>query len=329
MMNEAIIMTQADVKKYVSIKDIIDIVEQTYVWYAQNEIIMPSKITLNMHELGLPNWINSMPSYVRPLDTLGIKWAGGFIGNKKLGLPYIMAEILLNDPLTGQLRALVDGNWITDIRTGAQTAVAAKYLAVNPEVLAIIGAGVQGISTALCMLETFELKEIRVADISADACEKFAREIGQKTSVPVKVCKTNEEAVKDADVIVTVTTADEALVKAEWVKPGAFVSSKGSYQELDENLIFKADKLYVDHLEQNLHRGEFLKYFLEGRLKKEDIVGEIGEVICGKVIGRKDKDERIVASLIGMGCLDIAIAAVVYRKMTSIVVPDYKKFKLA
>lgn len=314
-MGEALLISQEDVKKYLSISDFIDIVEQTYKWYAQNEIIMPTKITLNMNALGLPNWINSMPSYVRPVNDLGIKWAGGFIGNKKLGLPYIMAQILLNDPVTGELRALVDGNWITDMRTGAQTAVAAKYLANDINVLAVIGAGNQGISTTLCMTEIFNLQEIRICDINPSSRKKFINIIQEKTTVPIVICNSNEEAVKNADVIVTVTTANTALVKEEWVKPGTFVSSKGSYQELDENLIFKADKLYVDHMGQNIHRGEFSKYFSDGKLKEKDITGEIGEVIIGTKPGRQNNEERIVASLIGMGCLDIAIAAVTYQKI--------------
>jgi alanine dehydrogenase len=175
--NKSIIITQKDAKKYITVKEIIDLEVQTYKWYSEKKIVMPAKITLNMDRLGLPNWINSMPSYIKPLEVLGIKWAGGFQGNKEHGLPYIMAQILINNPKTGELKALVDGNWITDIRTGAQSAVAAKYLANKTDVITIIGAGIQGLNTAICMLEEFDIKEINIYDISNIVCDKFVKEI--------------------------------------------------------------------------------------------------------------------------------------------------------
>ena len=315
-MKEALIITQRDVEENISLKEVIDIVEKTYRWYGEGEIIMPTKITLNMDSLGLPNWLNSMPAYIRPLDVVGIKWVGGFKENKGKGLPYIMGQILLNNPRTGELRALVDGNLITNMRTGAQSAVFAKYLASKTDILTIIGGGTQGIFTALCMLELFDLKEIRVSDISKDACEHFTKIVSQKTSIPVKAYDSNEEAVKDADIIVTATTANTPLVYKKWVKPGVFISSIGSYQELEEELILKADKRYVDHMGQNLHRGEFYNCFQKGILKESDITGEIGDVICGKALRRERPDEIIVASPIGMGCLDIAIGAILYNRIS-------------
>lgn len=326
-MSGTLIITEEHIKKNLSIKDILEIVEKTYLWYSNKEVVMPAKITTDMAIFGMPSWINAMPSYIKPLDSLGIKWAGGFSKNRERGLPYIMAYVLLNDSQTGVLKALVEANWLSDIRTGAQTAVSAKYLAENPKVVAIIGAGAQGISTAKCMLELFPLEEIKIFDINMAACENFARIIGENSAVPISISNSIEAACRDADVVVTVTDADEALVEEKWVKPGAFVSAKGSYQELEETLVFQS-KLYVDHLDQNLHRGEFLKYFQDGRLTKESIVGEIGDVISGKVAGRESGEERIVASLIGMGCLDVAIAAIGYQKVIEAGVADLQKVQL-
>ncbi|WZL73712.1 ornithine cyclodeaminase family protein [Clostridiaceae bacterium 35-E11] len=314
-MKKSFIITQQDVMENISLKTVVDAVEQTYRWYGEGEIVMPSKITLNMDSLGVPNWFNSMPAYIRPLDVVGIKFVGGFKENKEIGLPYIMGQILLNNPATGELRALIDGNLITNMRTGAQSPVFAKYLANHTDVLTIIGAGIQGRFTALCMLELLDIKEIRVADICKDACQGFIDEVRKKTSIPVKAYDSNQEAVKDADIIVTATTANTPLVYKNWVKPGAFISCIGSYQELDEALLLSADKRYVDHMGQNLHRGEFYNCFQKGTLTQQDIVGEIGDVICGKVIGRENPNEIIVASPIGMGCLDIAIGGILYDRI--------------
>lgn len=326
-MPDALIMTEEHIQNYLSIKDVLNIVEKTYLWYSNNEVVMPAKITTDMAIFGISSWINAMPSYIRPLDTLGIKWAGGFSKNRELGFPYIMAYVLLNDPQTGLLKALVEGNWLSDIRTGAQTAVASKYLAQNPKIVAIIGAGAQGIASAKCILELFLLEEIRVFDINMVACENFARDLEKNSATSIMISNSIEAACRDADIIITVTNADESLVKEKWVKPGAFVSAKGSYQELDEKLVFQS-KLYVDHIGQNLHRGEFLKYFQDGRLNKDSIVGEIGDVISGKVPGRESGEERIVASLIGMGCLDVAIATIGYEKVIKEGVADFRKVKL-
>lgn len=315
-MGKSIVVTQKDVTKNISLKEVNNIVEQTYRWYGEGKIIMPSKITLNMKSLGLGNWLNSMPAYIQPLDTVGIKWVGGFEKNKEMGLPYITGQILINDPVTGELRALLDGNSITNMRTGAQSPVFAKYLAnKNSDILTIIGGGIQGTSTALCMIEMFEVSEIRVADISKDLCQKFIDEVSNKTSTPIIAFDSNKEAVKDADIIVTATTANVPLVYKDWVKKGAFISCIGSYQELDEELILSADKRYVDHMGQNLHRGEFFNCFENGKLTEEDINGEIGAVICGEIIGRESTEEIIVVSPIGMGCLDISVGAILYDRV--------------
>ena len=114
----------------------------------------------------------------------------------------------------------------------------------------------------------------------------------------------------------TATTANKPLVMNEWVKPGALVSTIGSYQELDEQLVFKADKIIVDHVGQHLHRGEFVKLFESGKLLESDIYGEFPDILAGKLAGRENEREKIVISIVGMGCLDVSIAAMLYDSAT-------------
>lgn len=318
MEEKVTIISKSQVEKYLTVSSIIERVEQTYKWYAEGKIIMPPKITLDMSSLNVPGWINSMPSYVQPCDIAGIKWVGGFDNNHKIGLPFIKAKIMLTDPRTGIMKALIDGDWISDIRTGAQTAVFAKYLAPKKsDIVTIIGAGLQGYTTLACLCELFEFKEIRISDINPKSCMDFISRAKKITSCEIKAFNDNEAAVKDADIIVTATTANAPLVMNEWVKPGALVSTIGSFQELDEQLIFKSDKVIVDHIAQHLHRGEFVKLFEEGRMKESDFYGEFPEIITGKLKGRDNENERIVISIVGMGCLDVSIAAMLYKLATS------------
>ena len=138
---EALLITNQDVQKYVSVEDVIDIVEKTWTWFGNDQIIMPPKITTDMSSAGVDGWLNSMPNYVAPLDIAGIKVVGGCNGNKKKGMPYIKTNFLLTDPHTGMLKALVAGDWISDMRTGAQPAIMCKLLAYKTDVVTIIGAG--------------------------------------------------------------------------------------------------------------------------------------------------------------------------------------------
>ena len=201
MKEEVAVIGGTTVQKYLSVASVIERVEQTYKWYAESKIIMPSKVTLDMEPMGVPGWINSMPSYIQPCDTAGIKWVGGFSNNHKIGLPYIKAKIMLTDPRTGLMKALIDGDWISDYRTGAQTAVFAKYLAGKRDIVTIIGAGLQGYTTLVCLCELFQFQEIRVCDINPEACGKFISKAESVIKTPIKAFTNNKAAVENSDII--------------------------------------------------------------------------------------------------------------------------------
>ena len=162
------IIDEAIVKQLITPEDVIDIVEKTWRWYGEGNVIMPNKITTDMSQLGVAGWFNSMPAYIHPMKAAGMKLVGGYDANKALGLPYILANVLLTDPETGTLKALVSGNLINDLRTGAQPAVMAKLLAASTDIVTIIGTGLQGYTSLLCMSKVLDIKEVRVCDISED-----------------------------------------------------------------------------------------------------------------------------------------------------------------
>jgi len=320
-MNNVKLISKSDIQAVLDMNKTIEIVEKVYAAHGNNHINMPAKITLDTGEGN--DWppyggsYNAMPAYIgEDIDISGIKWVWGFNDNAKKGIPYIGGVIILNEARTGEVLAIMDGSYITDIRTGASAGVAAKYLAKkDAQTAGIIGAGVQGRMNARAIAKSCaDLKEIKVSDIRWDAAVKCAEELNAELDVKVTPVKTNEECCKDSDLIITVTIADEPLVMYDWLKPGCTVLSLGSFQELDEDIPLKCDKLVVDSWAQNAHRGELAKLAHAGRITEENIHAEMPEIVTGQKTGRTDDEEIICASIIGMGSTDIGTAGYLYNE---------------
>ena len=311
---ETAIISNELVKKYVAIEDVIEMVENTWRWQGEAKVVMPPKITTDMSSLNVNGWFNSMPSYIGPLDSAGIKVVGGYSDNPKNGLPFIRANLLLTDPHNGDLRALMCGDWISDARTGAQPAVAMKYLAAKTDVVTIVGAGRQAFYAIECIRRVHTLKELRVCDISQAAREKFASYFPD-VDFAITPYDSIEDACKESDVIITLTTADAVLVEEPWCKPGCLVMPMGSFQEVDENIARKFDKLYLDNIAQGLHRGQFLPMAHRGEITAEDFDAELTEVAAGKKAGRDNDEQRIICQLVGMGSLDLSVATLAYERI--------------
>lgn len=321
MGQSTLLITQEQVKSLLDMATALKIVEQVYRSHGEGKVIMPTKITLDLGE-GRPwppykGFMNAMPAYLGDVDIAGIKWAGGFQDNYKIGLPYISAMILLINPKNGAFIAAMDGAYITAIRTGAASAICAKVLArKNASVLGIIGAGIQGRMHLRAFHQVFRLKEIRVMDIKEGAAEKYREEMAAELGLNILPKKSYQEVAEGADMVCTVTVGDEPMVKKEWLKKGSLVISAGSYQELDPEVVLSADKIVVDHWGQASHRGELAKLVEAGKIREKNIHAEIGEILSGKKKGRERDDENILAVPIGLGSLDIGCAVEVYRKAT-------------
>ena len=319
-MTEVLLITQKDIKARLDMKKAIEIVERVYLAHGEKQVLMPSKITLDLGEGN--DWppyggsFNAMPAYVGGEDDIcGVKWVCGFNDNWKKGLPYVSGTIILNDPRTGEQLALMDGSYITDIRTGAATGVAAKYLAkTDSRIAGIIGAGVVSRMNLRAVKEVRDIEKAYVVDIREEAASKFASEMSKELNMEVIVKKTNREVVEDADIIMTATIADEPLVMKGWLKEGALVASVGSFQELDEEIPMTANKLVVDSWAQNSHRGELFKLVQAGRITEKSIYAELPDIVAGLKAGREDNKEKICACLIGMGSTDIGIAGDLYKE---------------
>lgn len=319
-MTDVMLISQQDIKAKLDMKKTIDIVERVYKAHGNNQVLMPSKITLDLGESN--DWppyggsYNAMPAYLgKGFDTSGIKWVWGFSDNPKKGLPYIGGTILINDPRNGEQLAIMDGSYITDIRTGAATGVTARYLArKDSKVVGIIGAGVQGRMNLRAVKEVLDIEKAYVADIREEAAVRFALEMSKELDIEVTAKRINREVSEDADIIITVTIANEPLVMNEWLKEGVLVVSVGSFQELDEQIPLSAGKLVVDSWAQNSHRGELLKLVQTGKITEKNIYAELPDIVAGLKKGRENDREKICACLIGMGSTDIGIAGTLYEE---------------
>jgi len=308
------IITNKQVQEVVTVNDAIECVENTWKWFGEGKVIMPTKVTTDMTSVGVPGWFNSMPSYIGPFGAAGLKLVGGYYDNPKNGLPYIKATVVVTDPHNGDLRAVICGDWISLYRTGAQPAIVCKYLATSTDIVTIIGSGLQATSSLECMAKLLKIKEVRVCDLHPEARVKF---IEHFKGYPFKMvdCTSNEEGCKDADVIITVTTANASLVEESWVKKGALVLTMGSFTEISEELTLKADKLFVDHMGQGLHRGNFKEMVDKGLLTEKSFAGVITDIVSGKVKGRDNPDQRIIMAIVGMGAPDLTIGALALKRI--------------
>lgn len=314
MEQKALIIGEETVKKHLRAEDVIDICEKTWRWYGQGQVVMPNKITTDMTSLGVAGWFNSMPAYIAPMHTAGLKLVGGYDANKALGMPYIKANVVLTDPETGILKALVSGDYINDMRTGAQPAIMTKLLAAKTDVVCFIGTGLMAYYSLLCMSKTVDIKEVRLCDISENAKDAF---IARFPDAPFRFikCATNEEGCRGADVIITVTNANADLVEEPWLKEGSLVMTMGSFRETSFDVVRKADKIAVDQVGQSLHRGNVKELAEMGEITENSFDIIIPDVLAGKAEARINPRDRIYAQIIGTGMLDVACAGLLLQKL--------------
>jgi len=296
-------------------KEVIDSVEAGFTAYAKREVQMPAKKYLFFPEGDL----RVMPCYVRGREEAAVKCVNVHPKNPiNNELPTVMAIIELIDPKTGFPLAVMDGTWVTDMRTGASAGVATKYLArPDSETLGIIGAGRQACTQLMAMDEVMKIEKAKVYCRTCSTRTKFARNATATYGFEVEAVKSPKEAVKDVDVVVTTTPSRKPLIKVDWISSGTHINAMGadapSKQELDTNLLQKS-KIVVDSWEQAKHSGEINVPVSQGILKRNDIHAKLGEIIIGKKVGR-EKDEITIFDSTGLAVQDTVTAWQIYRKV--------------
>jgi len=312
--NETVLITRRDVEAVFGIAEAVDAVEEAFRLYGEGEVEMPPKLYLTFDKGDL----RCMPAWAPAIGFASVKNVNVHPRNESL--PTVMATISLVDPETGFPLAVMDGTLLTSLRTGAAGAVAARHLSrEDSHTAGFIGAGRQ----ARTQMEGLRIVrpgiERAVAfDMSAEHAAAFCewcREIGIREAV---AAGDPEEAAREADVLVTTTPSREPVVRDEWVRAGTHINAIGAdapgKQELDPQILRRA-RLVIDNWEQASHSGEVNVPLSEGVITRDDVLGDIGQVVTGKVKGREGDDDVTVFDSTGLAVQDLACAAAVWRRV--------------
>ncbi|MCP8310042.1 MAG: alanine dehydrogenase [Candidatus Methylarchaceae archaeon HK01B] len=315
-----LLLTEKDVEPLVSMKEVMDVVEDAFKEKAFGRVQMPAKSYIFYKKYN--GDFRAMPSYLENFDTSAVKLVNVHPDNPvKHNLPSIMAIIILIDPKTGCPLAIMDGTHITSIRTGAAGGIAAKYLSKKDVgIIGMIGAGRQARTQLMALLTLYKkLDEVKVYDISKVNRGLFVKETSELYSDVTKIVpvETAKEAVEESDIIITVTPSREPIVKDGWAKEDAHFNCIGAdapgKQELDP-MILKSAKIVVDDLEQAMHGGEINVPFSKGLITESEIHGEIGEIVAGLKLGRVSSDRITVFCATGLAIQDAVTTKLVYDR---------------
>jgi len=294
----------------VTMREVIDSVETMFREKGAGRVEMPPKPGVHP----LPNsFIHAMPAYIPALNAVGMKWVSGYPQNQSKGLPYINGLLILNDPETGIPVAVMDCMWITAARTGAATAVAAKYLArPDSRTIGILGCGVQGKSNLQALCEVFMVERVFAYDIDSEVASKFTAACSTELKVEVVRVETPREAVVGCDIVVTagpILRTPHATIKTGWLEPGAFASLVDFDSYWSPEALGEVDKFCTDDLPQ-LEHYRTLGYFKN----IPAIHGELAEIITGARHGRENSTERTLSCNLGIALDDIAVAPLVFKR---------------
>ncbi|RWA65461.1 ectoine utilization protein EutC [Mesorhizobium sp.] len=292
--------------------DIVHCVEEAFRTLATGKVVMPPILRLDIPEHR--GEVDVKTAYIPGLDGFAIKISPGFFGNPAIGLASTNGLMVLLSSTTGVVQALLlDNGYLTDLRTAAAGAVAAKYLArEDASIAAILGAGVQARLQLRALLLVRPIRSARIWARAGAKASLAARELSDELEIPVMACPTQEQAVAGADVIVTTTPADRPIFSSRWLAPGQHITAMGSdaehKNEIEPQAIADADIYVADSLAQTRRLGELHHAIKAGFADENKHFAELGQIIAGKVRGRTSADQITIADLTGTGIQDTAVA---------------------
>ena len=313
-----LLLTEADVARALELRPLIPAMREALRRFSSGEVEQPVRSTLRIEPAG--GYYAPMPAYLRDErgGALGVKSVAFFPGNARGPLPTHLATILLLDPATGALLALLDGRLITELRTAAVTAVSVELLA-RPDArrLAILGSGVQARSHLRALALVRPPAAVRVWSRTAAHAARFAREMAGTVACAIEPAGTVPEAVRGADVVVAVTAAREPVLAGAWLEPGMHVCAVGSsaadMRELDGAAVARC-RVFVDsRAAARVEAGDLLLARAEGRIGEDHVVAELGEVAAGAA-GRRDAGEITLFKSLGLAVEDVASARLAFER---------------
>jgi ornithine cyclodeaminase len=299
--------------------EILDAVEAGLAAQGRGETVIEPRV----HLIPTPEFhghFNVLRGYIGgEINRAGVKIVGDYVDNYKHGLPSEIGMLALFDPRTGIPRALLDATTLTDMRTGAVTAIGAKYLArKDSKVLAHIGARGTAYWNVRLLDRFFDFDEIRVHSRRTESREAFARKLSDDLGKPVRALDNWEDTVRDADIVVEASRLTEPtpLLKTDWIKPGALVVPYGTMSAVELSLTDIMTKLVVDDWGQ-CKAGQFgaLRAHVEaGKLSEDTLHAEMGQIVAGLKPGRERDDETILFWHRGLSLSDIALGHAMLEK---------------
>lgn len=321
MSQGVLVLRRAEIREVLDLAACIDAVEAAFAAYSSGSAELPAVIHLDVPEQR--GEIHVKAGHIHGQPYYATKFASGFPGNPKLGLPASDGLVVVFDAVTGAPAALLlDGGYISDLRTGAAGGVVARHLAPEePKVVAIVGTGAQARHQldALCRVRSF--RQVRVWGRNADHARRALTNLRQLPHLPegCEVVRTPSvrETVEGADVVVTCTASREPLVRDAWLKDGVHVTALGSdgtdKQELEPELVARADVLVCDSVAQCSAIGE-LHHAIEAGVVDGSKAVELGDICAGRRPGRTAPEQLTICDLTGVGVQDVAAALVVMSR---------------
>lgn len=316
-----ILLNKQDIQKIFNMKEAIETSKEAFRLYSEGRTVVPLRTNIDV-----PKYEGQtlyMIAYVEDIDCGGVKIVSVFPKNIEKGIASVQACMVLVDEITGETIAMLDGTYLTQLRTGAAQGAATDILARKDAKIGVLfGAGGQATSQLEAMLTVRPLEYVYIFDVNKERAREFAAIQQERLSsygANIVACDEPSDIIPEADIITTVTTSKKPVFKGSLVKRGAHINGVGAYtpqmQELDEDLIIRADKIYVDSKDAVLSEaGDLIIPINKGLITKDKITGELGEVIIGSVKGREHDDEITIFKTVGIAVQDIVTGYKIYQK---------------
>ena len=319
-----LLLSEKDVRKALTMEDVIRAVERVSRAFSDKRVEVPSRITLPVK--GESDAAIFLVAKDQSISFYGIKQASSFPSNTGRGVNTVFADIHLYSTETGEPVAMVSANHLTAMKTGAASAVAAKFLAKEGEaVLAIIGTGVQAVTQLAGIQSVRTLREVRLYDIDRGRSQAFAEsiEVIRDADTRVVLSGTPDECVSGADIVVTATPSMVPVFSGHSLSDGTHINAVGSFtpymQEIDTQTVLRANKIVTDNQEETWEvAGDLLAPLREGKITRRAVYCDLGDIVAGKKPGRENDREITIYESVGFAALDIAAAAAAFTKATEL-----------
>jgi ornithine cyclodeaminase len=301
----------------IDMKEVIEQAAAALSEFSASRTITPVRSVLPFHQS--ENISLVMPSVAEELESVGVKIVNVVPGNRKSGRKSINGVVILFDFETGEPLALMEGSYLTMMRTGAISGVATKYLSrPDSKTATIIGTGEQAGGLLEAILAVRDIQKVILFNSSTGKANEFARNVDQKYGLDVQVAANPNQALQEADIIVTATNS-HSPVFSDLIMPGVHINAVGSFrpdmQELPSHIFSAADKVIVESRQAALEEsGDLQIPIREGVFHESNIYAELGEIVGGKLKGRESDQEKTVFKSVGLATVDIAVARYVYEK---------------